>query len=71
MNTQAQVTRQLLGAIGALERSGHDVKAVHIAVDGSMTVLTEAQPAPVASNDSDGDWVTLAGSQEVSRAQGA
>lgn len=66
--TQAEITRQLVGAIDALERRGHDVKAVHIAVDGSMTVLTEAQPAPVASNDSDGDWVSLAGETALSRA---
>lgn len=66
--TQAQLTRQLLGAIAALERSGHDVKAVHIAVDGSMTVLTDAPAAPVASNDAEGDWVALAGEKAIPRA---
>lgn len=65
MSTQAQVTRQLLGAIDALERRGHEVKAVHIAVDGSMTVLTDAPAVPVASNDVDGDWADLAGEKAI------
>jgi hypothetical protein len=65
MSSQAQVTRQLLSAIDALERRGHDVKAVHIAVDGSMTVLTEAPATVVASNDAEGDWVSLAGQKAI------
>lgn len=46
---QAVITRQLLGAMDALERRGLDVKAVHIAPDGAMTVLTESPVAPLAS----------------------
>lgn len=65
--SQSATTRILLGAIDALERRGHDVKAVHIAVDGAMTVLTETPPDLLASNDA-GDWVALAGKTTLSRA---
>lgn len=65
--SQAAVKRRLLGAIDALELRGHDVKGVHIAVDGGMTVLTETPPDALASNDT-GDWVALAGKKAVSGA---
>jgi len=65
---QAQITRAVLGAIDALERRGHDVKAVHIAPDGGMTVLTETPEAAATLNFAEGDWVTLAGKKAISGA---
>lgn len=61
--TKAQIER----AITAMESTGHPVKAIRLSTDGSIKLLTEDEQPALASND-DGEWVSLAGQTEISRA---
>lgn len=63
MARQAQITRLLLAGIAALEKSGHDVKAVRISASGEMTILTEAGSAEAANDIV--DLAALAGKTEI------
>lgn len=64
---QSQITRSILGAMDALQRRGHAIKAVRVSVDGEITVLTNDEPSAPVSNDLD-DWVSLAGKKAIPRA---
>lgn len=67
----SRVTRaRLVEAMDALESRGHPVRGLKIDPDGSYTLLTDAQE-PTLAFANDGDLVDLAGSTEISRAQGA
>lgn len=66
--TQTAVTRHLMGAIAAMERAGHIVKAVRVLPDGTVEALTDAPMPVVASNDTDSDWADLAGETALPRA---
>jgi hypothetical protein len=65
--SRAQIER----AITAMESTGHPVKGILLSPDGCVSLLTEAPAGVLASNDADGDWLSLAGETEVPRAQGA
>ena len=58
-------------AISAMEHTGHPVKGVRLSPDGSIELLTETPASALASNDADGEWLSLAGETEISRASGA
>ena len=61
-----RVTRaRLIEAIGALEACGHPVQAARIHPDGSITLLTQADPAALADPNDHGDWVSLAGETDA------
>jgi hypothetical protein len=51
----------------AVESVGGIVRAVEIAPDGTLRLLTDPSTTVPASND-DQDWVALAGQAEISRA---
>lgn len=59
---QADVERAIRASVAA----GLEIKAVEIAVDGSVRVLTHGGQPGVALNEND-DWVDLAGSTQDHR----
>lgn len=65
--SKAQIER----AISAMESTGHPVKGLRLSPDGSVALLTEDPAGALASNDDKGDWLSLAGETDISRAQGA
>jgi hypothetical protein len=68
----APITRALIErAITAMESTGHPVKGVRLSPDGCVSLLTETPAGALASNDDQGDWLSLAGETDVPRAQGA
>lgn len=59
--------RQILDLMAAMEERGHPVRGAKLSPDGSVTLLTETPPDALALND-DQDWVSFAGTPEISRA---
>lgn len=66
--SQAVAKRRLLSAIDAMAERGLVPKAVHIAVDGGMTLLTEVSADLLPSANENAEWVTLAGQTALPRA---
>lgn len=60
-------------AIAALGAAGRPVTALRLCANGDMLLLTEtpASALPVADNDGEQDWTSLAGAPEIPRAQGS
>jgi hypothetical protein len=71
MRGAAMTRTRLRTAIAELERRGRQVKAVHFAADGGMTVLTETPELAVTPSLDQGSWVDLAGETDTSGAEGA
>lgn len=62
--TKATIER----AIAAMDARGHQVVAARICSNGDVVLLTETPPGLLPVQEDDGDWVSLAGAAEVSRA---
>lgn len=57
--------------LAAFAAAGCPVKGARLCANGDVLLLTDTPSGALPSNDDDGDWVSLAGEEEVPGAQRA